>query len=169
MLIGLIVVMMMFVFVFGEVDLLVVLIVVFLGVVVLMLIIVMYSVVFGIVVGVFVGGVVGFVNGVLIVCYWINLLIVMFVMMEVVCGFVFIMLNGDVVMILEECFFDFGGGLFFGILYLIWSNIVGFVVFGFLLCKMVFGKNVLVVGGNGEVVLFVGLLVMCIKIVVFVL
>lgn len=93
----------------------------------------------------------------------------MLVMMEVVCGFVFIIFNGDVVMIFEESFFDLGGGLFFGILYLIWSNIVGFVLFGFLFKKMVFGKNVFVVGGNEEVVLFVGLLVICIKIVVFVL
>ena len=53
-------------------------------------------------------------------------------------------------MISEERFFDLGGGSFLGISYPIWSNIVGFVVFGFLLRKTVFGKNVLAVGGNGE-------------------
>jgi hypothetical protein len=52
--------------------------------------------------------------------------------------------------------FDLGGGSFLGISYPIWSNIVGFVVFGFLLRKTVFGKNVLAVGGNGEAALLAG-------------
>ena len=72
-------------------------------------------------------------------------------------------------MISEERFFDLGGGSFLGISYPIWSNIVGFVVFGFLLRKTVFGKNVLAVGGNGEAALLAGLPVMRIKITVFVL
>ncbi len=66
-------------------------------------------------------------------------------------------------------FFDLGGGSFLGISYPIWSNIVGFVVFGFLMRKTVFGKNVLAVGGNGEAALLAGLPVMRIKITVFVL
>jgi ribose/xylose/arabinose/galactoside ABC-type transport system permease subunit len=53
--------------------------------------------------------------------------------------------------------------------YPIWSNIVGFARFGFLLKKTVFGKNVLAVGGNSEAALLAGLPVTRIKIAVFVL
>ena len=53
-------------------------------------------------------------------------------LMEVVRGLAFITSNGDAVMISEESFFDLGGGSFLGISYPIWSNIVGFALFGFL-------------------------------------
>ena len=92
----------------------------------------------------------------MLIARWrINSLIVTLAMMEVVRA-AFITSNGDAVMISEERFFDLGGGSFLGISYPIWSNIVGFVVFGFLLRKTVFGKNVLAVGGNGEAALLAG-------------
>jgi hypothetical protein len=101
--------------------------------------------------------------------YRINSLIVTLAMMEVVRGLAYITSHGDAVMISEESFFELGGGSFLGISYPIWSNIVGFVLFGFLLKKTVFGKNVLAVGGNGEAALLAGLPVTRIKITVFVL
>jgi L-arabinose transport system permease protein len=115
------------------------------------------------------GGMVGLVNGVLVARYQINSLIVTLAMMEVVRGLAFITSNGDAVMISEESFFDLGGGAFLGISYPIWSNIVGFALFGFLLKKTVFGKNVLAVGGNEEAAQLAGLPVTRIKITVFVL
>ncbi|HDR9159601.1 TPA: L-arabinose ABC transporter permease AraH, partial [Burkholderia vietnamiensis] len=168
-LIGSIAVTMMFVLALGEVDLSVASIVAFSGVVASTLITATHSVVLGVVAGVLAGGAVGLVNGVLIARWRINSLIVTLAMMEVVRGLAFITSNGDAVMISEERFFDLGGGSFLGISYPIWSNIVGFVVFGFLLRKTVFGKNVLAVGGNGEAALLAGLPVMRIKIMVFVL
>jgi L-arabinose transport system permease protein len=128
-----------------------------------------HSITFGIAGGVLAGGAVGLVNGVLVARYKINSLIVTLAMMEVVRGLAYITSNGDAVMISEESFFDLGGGSFLGISFPIWSNIVGFILFGFLLKKTVFGKNVLAVGGNSEAALLAGLPVTRIKIVVFVL
>jgi L-arabinose transport system permease protein len=168
-LIGSISVTMMFVLALGEVDLSVASIVAFAGVVASTLITATHSVTLGISGGVLAGGVVGLVNGVLIARWKINSLIVTLAMMEVVRGLAYITSNGDAVMISEERFFDLGGGSFLGISYPIWSNIIGFVLFGFLLKKTVFGKNVLAVGGNSEAALLAGLPVMRIKITVFVL
>jgi L-arabinose transport system permease protein len=168
-LIGSISVTMMFVLALGEVDLSVASIVAFAGVVASTLITATHSVTLGIAGGVLAGGAVGLVNGVLIARWKINSLIVTLAMMEVVRGLAYITSNGDAVMISEERFFDLGGGSFLGISYPIWSNIIGFVLFGFLLKKTVFGKNVLAVGGNSEAALLAGLPVMRIKITVFVL
>jgi L-arabinose transport system permease protein len=168
-LIGSIAVTMMFVLALGEVDLSVASIVALSGVVASTLITATHSVLLGVTAGVIAGGAVGLVNGVLVARYRINSLIVTLAMMEVVRGLAFIVSNGDAVMISEERFFDLGGGSFLGISYPIWSNIVGFIVFGFVLRKTVFGKNVLAVGGNGEAALLAGLPVQRIKILVFVL
>ncbi|MEW6343903.1 MAG: L-arabinose ABC transporter permease AraH [Paraburkholderia sp.] len=168
-LIGSISVTMMFVLALGEVDLSVASIVAFAGVVASTLITATHSVLFGVLAGILAGGAVGLVNGVLVARYKINSLIVTLAMMEVVRGLAFITSNGDAVMISEERFFDLGGGSFLGISYPIWSNIVGFILFGFLLKKTVFGKNVLAVGGNSEAALLAGLPVTRIKITVFVL
>ena len=168
-LIGSISVTMMLVLALGEVDLSVASIVAFSGVVASMLITQTHSVTLGVTGGVLAGGAVGLVNGVLVARFRINSLIVTLAMMEVVRGLAYINSNGDAVMISEESFFSLGGGQFLGISYPIWSNIVGFVVFGFLLKKTVFGKNVLAVGGNSEAALLAGLPVTRIKITVFVL
>jgi L-arabinose transport system permease protein len=168
-LIGSISVTMMFVLALGEVDLSVASIVAFAGVAASTVITATHSVTLGIATGVLAGGAVGLVNGVLVARYKINSLIVTLAMMEVVRGLAYITSNGDAVMISEERFFDLGGGSFLGISFPIWSNIVGFVVFGFLLKKTVFGKNVLAVGGNSEAALLAGLPVTRIKIAVFVL
>jgi L-arabinose transport system permease protein len=160
---------MMFVLALGEVDLSVASIVAFSGVTASTLITATHSVTLGIAAGVIAGGAVGLVNGVLIARFKINSLIVTLAMMEVVRGLAYITSHGDAVMISEESFFELGSGSFLGISYPIWSNIVGFVVFGFLLKKTVFGKNVLAVGGNSEAALLAGLPVTRIKITVFVL
>src|SRR3984885_1447086 len=168
-LIGSISVTMMFVLALGEVDLSVASIVAFAGVVASTLITSTHSLTLGITGGVLAGGAVGLVNGVLIARWKINSLIVTLAMMEVVRGLAYITSNGDAVMISEESFFALGGGSFLGISFPIWSNIVGFILFGFLLKKTVFGKNVLAVGGNSEAALLAGVAVTRIKITVFVL
>ena len=168
-LIGSIAVTMMFVLALGEVDLSVASIVAFSGVVASTVITQSHSVLLGITAGVLAGGAVGLVNGVLIARFKINSLIATLAMMEAVRGLAFLTSNGDAVMISEERFFDLGGGSFLGISFPIWSNIIGFVVFGFLLKKTVFGKNVLAVGGNSEAARLAGLPVTRIKITVFVL
>lgn len=168
-LIGSIAVTMMFVLALGEVDLSVASIVAFSGVVTSVLISTTHSIFFGVAVGILAGGAVGLVNGVLVARFRINSLIVTLAMMEVVRGLAFITSNGDAVMISEERFFELGTGEFMHISYPVWSNIIGFVIFGFLLKKTVFGKNVLAVGGNAEAARLAGLSVVRIKITVFVL
>jgi L-arabinose transport system permease protein len=168
-LIGSIAVTMMFVLALGEVDLSVASIVAFSGVVTSTVMTQSHSVLLGVAVGVLAGGAVGLVNGVLIARFKINSLIATLAMMEAVRGLAYITSNGDAVMISEESFFDLGGGSFLGISFPIWSTIVGFVIFGFLLKKTIFGKNVLAVGGNSEAALLAGLPVTRIKITVFVL
>jgi L-arabinose transport system permease protein len=168
-LIGSVAVTMMFVLAIGEVDLSVASIVAFSGVVASTVITVTGSVVLGVAAGILAGGAVGLVNGVLVARFQINSLIVTLAMMETVRGLAYITSHGDAVMISEERFFGLGGGEFLGVSYPIWSNIIGFVVFGFLVKKTVFGKNVLAVGGNDEAARLAGLPVMRIKITVFVL
>lgn len=168
-LIGSIAVTMMFVLALGEVDLSVASIVAFTGVAAATTITHSHSVLLGIAAGILSGGAVGLVNGVLVARFKINSLIATLAMMEAVRGLAYLTSNGDAVMISEESFFDLGSGSFLGISYPIWSNIVGFVLFGFLLNKTVFGKHVLAVGGNSEAALLAGLPVVRIKIMVFVL
>ena len=168
-LIGSIAVTMMFVLALGEVDLSVASIVAFAGVAAATTITHSHSVLLGIAAGILSGGAVGLVNGVLVARFKINSLIATLAMMEAVRGLAYLTSNGDAVMISEESFFDLGSGSFLGISYPIWSNIVGFVLFGFLLNKTVFGKHVLAVGGNSEAALLAGLPVVRIKIMVFVL
>ena len=168
-LIGSIAVTMMFVLALGEVDLSVASIVAFAGVVAATVITQSHSVVLGVVAGILAGGAVGLVNGVLVARFKVNSLIATLAMMEAVRGLAYLTSNGDAVMISQESFFALGSGSFLGVSYPIWSNIVGFVVFGFLLNKTVFGKHVLAVGGNSEAALLAGLPVTRIKIMVFVL
>ena len=168
-LIGSIAVTMMFVLALGEVDLSVASIVAFAGVVAATVITQSHSVVLGVVAGILAGGAVGLVNGVLVARFKVNSLIATLAMMEAVRGLAYLTSNGDAVMISQESFFALGSGSFLGISYPIWSNIAGFLVFGFLLNKTVFGKHVLAVGGNSEAALLAGLPVMRIKIMVFVL
>jgi L-arabinose transport system permease protein len=168
-LIGSIAVTMMFVLALGEVDLSVASIVAFAGVVASTVTTQSHSVALGVIAGILAGGAVGLVNGVLVARFKINSLIATLAMMEAVRGLAYITSNGDAVMIAEESFFALGSGSFLGISYPVWSNIVGFVLFGFLLNKTVFGKHVLAVGGNSEAARLAGLPVTRIKIVVFVL
>ena len=168
-LIGSVAVTMMFVLALGEVDLSVASIVAFAGVVAASVITQSHSVLLGVAAGILAGGAVGLVNGVLVARFKINSLIATLAMMEAVRGLAYITSNGDAVMISEERFFDLGSGSLFGISYPVWSTIVGFVVFGFLLNKTVFGKHVLAVGGNSEAAFLAGLPVVRIKIMVFVL
>jgi L-arabinose transport system permease protein len=168
-LIGSIAVTMMLVLALGEVDLSVASIVAFAGVVAATVITQTHSVALGVAAGILAGGAVGLVNGVLVARFRINSLIATLAMMEAVRGLAYITSNGDAVMISQESFFALGSDSFLGISYPIWSNIVGFVVFGFLLNKTVFGKHVLAVGGNSEAALLAGLPVTRIKIMVFVL
>jgi len=168
-LIGSIAVTMMFVLALGEVDLSVASIVAFAGVVAATVITQSHSVMLGVAAGVLAGGAVGLVNGVLVARFKVNSLIATLAMMEAVRGLAYLTSNGDAVMISQESFFELGSGSLLGISYPIWSNIVGFIVFGFLLNKTVFGKHVLAVGGNSEAARLAGLPVMRIKVMVFML
>lgn len=80
----------------------------------------------------------------------------------------YIILDGKAVGIEDESFFVFGYVNWFGLFVLIWFIVVCLIIFGLLLNKIIFGCNILVIGGNEEVVCLVGVLVVCIKIIIFV-
>jgi len=166
-LIGSVAATMMFVLALGEVDLSVASIVAFAGVVASTVISQSHSIGLGIGAGILAGGGVGLVNGVLVARFKVNSLIATLAMMEIVRGLAYLVSNGDAVMITEEAFFDLGSGAFLDISYPVWSTIAGFVCFGFLLNRTVFGKHVLAVGGNSEAARLAGLPVTRIKIAVF--
>lgn len=166
-LIGSVAATMMFVLALGEVDLSVASIVAFAGVVASTVISQSHSIGLGIAAGILAGGGVGLVNGVLVARFKVNSLIATLAMMEIVRGLAYLVSNGDAVMITEEAFFNLGSGAFLDISYPVWSAIAGFVCFGFLLNRTVFGKHVLAVGGNSEAARLAGLPVTRIKIAVF--
>lgn len=167
--IGMVVCIMMFCLVLWDFDFSVGFIIVFVGVFGVMVLECIGSV--GLVIGggLLVGVLIGVGNGVLIVYLCVNVLIVMLVMMLMVWGLVFIVLQGQVVGIVDEGFISFGDMIWLGLLLLIWLMVICFFVFGVLFNYIVFGCNILVIGGNFEVVCLVGVCVewLCVWIFLF--
>lgn len=166
-LIGGIAVSMMLVLALGEVDLSVGSIVAFAGVAASAVISASHSVPAGVAAGIAAGGAVGLVNGVVVARLQVNSLIATLAMMEVVRGLAYIACHGDAVIISEESFFRLGAGSLFGVGVPVWENLLLFLLFGWLLNRTVFGKNVLATGGNAEAARLAGIEVARLKIIVF--
>jgi L-arabinose transport system permease protein len=121
----------------------------------------------GILSGVLAGGLVGLCNGVVVAEFGVNSLIATLAAMEIVRGLAYITSHGDAVMISSPGFFRLASAALFGLTSPIWIMFAMFAVFGVLLNRTVFGRDVLATGGNVEAARLAGLNVDRIKITVF--
>ncbi|TKD51833.1 L-arabinose ABC transporter permease AraH [Sphingomonas baiyangensis] len=125
------------------------------------------SVVLGVVAGLLGGAAVGLLNGAIVAGLQVNSLIVTLATMEMVRGLAFLTSGGESVAIASEAFYAIGSGSFLGINWPIWAMIASMGVFGFVLNRTVFGRNVLAIGGNPEAARLVGVPIARIRIAVF--
>jgi len=123
----------------------------------------------GIIAGLAAGALIGFLNGWVVARLRVNSLIVTLATMEIVRGLAFLASGGKAVSILAERFYTLGSGSFLGLNYPIWIMFLAFVIFGTLLNRTVFGRNVLAIGGNPEAARLAGVPVDRVRIGVFVL
>ena len=127
------------------------------------------SVFAGVGAGLAVGAAVGFINGFVVARFQVNSLIVTLATMEIVRGLAFLASGGEAVSIPVESFYRLGSAALLGINFPIWIAILGFVLFAVVLNRMVFGRNVLAIGGNPEAARLAGVPVNRVRIIVFVL
>lgn len=96
------------------------------------------------------GGLVGLFNGFVIAKFHINALITTLATMQIVRGLALIASDGRAVGINDPAFFNIALSKFLTIPTPIWVMAALFVIFGFVLNRTVFGKNILAIGGNPE-------------------
>ena len=96
------------------------------------------------------GAVVGWFNGFVIAKFNINALIATLAMMQIVRGLALIASDGRAVGINDPACFNIALSKFLGIPTPIWVLAILFAIFGFVLNRTVFGKNILAIGGNPE-------------------
>ena len=125
------------------------------------------SVTAGVLGGLAAGCAVGLFNGVVVARLRVNSLIVTLATMEIVRGLTFLICGGQAVSIPVERFYQLGSGSLLGINYPIWIMALCFLVFGTVLNRTVFGRNVLAIGGNPEAARLAGVPVTRVRISVF--
>lgn len=157
---------MMLVLALGEVDLSIASTVAFTGVVASVMTNILGAPL-GILSGIAAGGAVGCFNGFVVARFGINSLICTLATMEAVRGLAYITSGGDAVPIMAPSFFGLSAASFLGLTTPVWLMFVAFVVFGFVLNRTVFGRDVLAIGGNVEAARLAGIPVLRIRILVF--
>jgi L-arabinose transport system permease protein len=125
------------------------------------------SVAAGVLAGLMAGMAVGLINGIVIARLKVNSLIVTLAMMEIVRGLAFLASSGEAVSIPAEQFYELGSGTWLGVNYPIWIMVGCFLLFGILLNRTVFGRNILAIGGNPEAARLAGVPVDRVRIIVF--
>lgn len=125
------------------------------------------SIALGVLAGLAGGALVGFANGVLVAGFKVNSLIVTLAMMEVVRGLAFLASGGESVAIPLQGFYELGSGGMLGLSWPIWSMLLSFGVFGVILKRTVFGRNILAIGGNPEAARLAGVPIVRVRILVF--
>lgn len=166
-LVGTIAATMMLVLAMREVDLSVGSIVALSGVLAAVAISATGSIALGVLAGLAGGALVGLFNGLVVAGLKVNSLIVTLATMEVVRGLAFLVSGGESVAIPVQGFYALGSGSFLGVNWPIWAMIASFVVFGVLLNRTVFGRNILAIGGNPEAARLAGVPITRIRIIVF--
>lgn len=121
----------------------------------------------GILTGVLAGGAVGLFNGFVTAAFGINSLIATLATMEAVRGLAYIASGGDAVPLLAPGFFGLASASFLGFTTPVWAMFACFVVFGLVLNRTVFGRDVLAIGGNVEAARLAGIPVLRIRVAVF--
>jgi L-arabinose transport system permease protein len=125
------------------------------------------SVVLGVLAGLAGGTAVGVANGVLVAGFKVNSLIVTLAMMEIVRGLAFLASGGESVTIPLQQFYALGSGGMLGVGWPVWVMLASFAVFGVVLNRTVFGRNVLAIGGNAEAARLAGVPITRVRITVF--
>jgi L-arabinose transport system permease protein len=125
------------------------------------------SVAMGVLAGLAGGTSVGALNGALVAGFKVNSLIVTLATMEMVRGLAFLASGGESVAIPLQRFYALGSGGVLGIGWPIWSMIASFMVFGIVLNRTVFGRNILAIGGNPEAARLAGVPIGRVRITVF--
>jgi len=113
------------------------------------------------------GAIIGCINGIIIAYLRINALITTLATMEMVRGLAFITSHGQAVGVSNADFIYFAGSSFLGISMPIWTTLICFVLFGFLLNSTVYGRNTLAIGGNPEAARLAGIRVERMRVVIF--
>ena len=114
------------------------------------------------------GALAGYVNGFVIAKIGINALITTLATMQILRGAAYLLSNdGSSIGVSSESFAKLGSAVPLGIQSPIWMMFLMFLVFGILLNKTTFGRNVLAVGGNAEAAKLAGVKVVRTKILVF--
>jgi len=126
-----------------------------------------HSPILGVLAGVAAGGVIGLINGIIIAQIGINALIATLATMQIARGLALICCDGKSVGISDQRFTALGTASLGGIEFPIWIMLGGFVFFGLLLHKTVFGRNTLAIGGNREAAKLAGISVTGTKIIIF--
>ncbi len=125
------------------------------------------SVALGVLAGLAGGAAVGAVNGALVAGFKVNSLIVTLATMEMVRGLAFLASGGESVAIPLQRFYALGSGGVLGIGWPIWSMVASFAIFGVILNRTVFGRNILAIGGNPEAARLAGVPITRVRITVF--
>ena len=125
------------------------------------------SVAVGVLAGLAGGTAVGALNGALVAGFKVNSLIVTLATMEMVRGLAFLASGGESVAIPLQQFYALGSGGVLGIGWPIWSMIASFALFGTVLNRTVFGRNILAIGGNPEAARLAGVPITRVRITVF--
>lgn len=115
------------------------------------------------------GALVGFANGFVIAKIGINALITTLATMQIVRGAAYLLSNGSSIGVSDEAFSQIGLAAPLDVQSPIWMMFGMFLIFGILLNKTTFGRNVLAIGGNQEAARLAGVKVVRTKIIVFVL
>jgi L-arabinose transport system permease protein len=113
------------------------------------------------------GVLVGFANGFVIAKIGINALITTLATMQIVRGAAYLLSNGSSIGVSDETFAQLGLAAPLGYQSPIWIMFAMFLLFGILLNKTTFGRNVLAIGGNQEAARLAGVNVARTKIIVF--
>ncbi len=121
----------------------------------------------GVASGLAAGAAVGLFNGWVVAKLKVNSLIATLATMEIVRGLAFLASSGEAVSIPKAGFYILGSGSLLGIGYPVWIAAAAFMVFGLVLNRTVFGRNVLATGGNPEAARLAGVAVDRVKLAVF--
>lgn len=125
------------------------------------------SIPLGILVALASGAVVGFINGFVIAKFHVNALITTLATMQMVRGLALIASDGRAVGINDPAFFNIALSKIFAVPTPIWVMLAAFAIFGFVLNRTVFGKNILAIGGNPEAARLAGVKVDRTRIYIF--
>ncbi len=111
----------------------------------------------------------GFLNGILVTKLKINAFVTTLAMMIFLRGWVLILTNSQTIQGQSESFLKFGYGTFLKIPYSVILFLVLYVIFGFILRKTIWGRNIYAIGNNSKAAHFFGISIIKTKTLAFIL